>query len=408
MAHALYSASGSSRWSACAASLALSQGIPPSPSSHAAFMGTAGHALAEQCLIDGTEPEDFSEVTFEDDGKTHTVKLEQEFVNGIQRYVDYVRGLPGIKFHELKVYYGETLKIPNKDAFGTADSVVYNRKRRTLYVSDLKTGRFFVDSYLNSQMLLYAAGATALLEFMGEKVDTIVMTIIQPFVHSQPAPWTVDREEFKSRLELLHHEAQRSRLAIADMAKAKGHIDDQWIEYYVRPGESQCKFCPAVTRCPAMKKLADDGMTAASDKEFDVIVKKMSPDELGATLDKLALLDIYVKAVQAEAMSRLSGGEKVTGKKLVTGRQGDRKFKDEERAKRIFKKKGWDAEVFMVPPKLKTPSQIEVALKRDEDAKDLIDRLVTRKPGAPTIADESDPRQPWTGAMQDDEFDVIS
>lgn len=406
MAHALFSASASSRWIACNGSLALSKGVPPSPTSLAAFTGTAGHELADQCVKAGTNPEDFRKVTFEDDGKMHTVELSQEFVNGIQKYVDYVRDIPGELFSEMRVYYGAALGLADKLAFGTSDILVYDKETQTLYIVDLKTGRFFVDSLDNTQMLLYGAGGIDFIEgILGLPVRRISMTIIQPFVHHDPAPWVISRKEFEKKMVEVKYYALRAELAMRDFPKMK---EAEFVGYYVKPGEKQCKFCPAVTRCPALRDVVERNTQAAQDSEFEVIVKKMTPDELARKLDETPLMEIYVKAVREEAMVRLLGAQQVPGKKLVAGRQGDRKFKDERLARRKFKRQGWDPLVFMNPPTLKTPSQIETALKRDKEAKEIISSLVTRAPGKPTIVDASHHGEPWSGGMQDEEFDVIS
>lgn len=405
MAHSIFSASASSRWLNCPGSLALSQGIP-NKAGGAAFLGTAGHELADQCLKNGTDPENFDEVTFTFDGKTHTVPLDQDFVNGIQKYVDFVRGISGIRFPEMRVRYGDWLNIPNKYAFGTSDAIIYDEEDKALHVVDLKTGRVYVSSEDNTQMLLYAAGAITTLEWMGYSVKTVSMTIVQPFVSGAPSTWTLNRGVFNAELKQLKEKAAKAKRAL--QSRNAIATDKVFQKTYLAPGEEQCRWCPALTTCPAVKAEVDRVVEAAQDEEFQVIVKKLSPDELGARLNQIPLVNIYIKAVEEEAFQRLSAGEPVTGKKLVSGRQGARAWTpSDEIVIEKLTELGLAEEIFMTPPKLKTPTQVDTAVKRNEEAKELIASLVTRAPGKPTIADEDDPRETWTPEISDAEFDVI-
>lgn len=407
MAHSIFSASASSRWLNCPGSLAMAKGIE-SKAGAAAFLGTAGHELADQCLKNDTDPETFDSVTFKDGGKTHVVELDQDFVNGIQKYVDYIRGITGLRFPEMRVCYGTPwLQIPNKMAFGTSDAIVYDEEDKELDVVDLKTGRVYVSSEENTQMLLYAAGAITTLEWMGYGVKKVNMTIVQPFVSGQPSTWTLTRSVFNSKLKELKEKAQKAKRALRFEKDVKG--DKVFQKTYLSPGEDQCRWCPALTFCPAVKQAVDRVVEAAQDEEFEVMVKKLSPDELGARLNEIPLVAIYIKAVEAEAFDRLSAGEPVTGKKLVVGRQGARAWmpSSEEVIEKLTEG-GLPEETFLNPPSLRTPTQVDTAVKRDNEAKDLVSSLVTRSPGKPTLADEDDPRETWTGNMTDDEFEVIS
>ena len=56
--HHQYGASGAEKWMTCAGALAMEQGQPDTYSPYA-DEGSAGHFLAAECLINGTNPEDY-------------------------------------------------------------------------------------------------------------------------------------------------------------------------------------------------------------------------------------------------------------------------------------------------------------------------------------------------------------
>lgn len=95
MKHSLFNASGAERWANCPGSLALSKDAPRS-TNPAAREGTAGHLLAEQCLKDGTDPVQYEGIVIEVEG--HDIEVTDELALAVQCYVDYVRGITGIRW----------------------------------------------------------------------------------------------------------------------------------------------------------------------------------------------------------------------------------------------------------------------------------------------------------------------
>lgn len=123
--------------------------------------------------------------------------------------------------------------IGRSDFWGTADLVGANESDKTLLVADLKTGRGRVAPQFNEQMLSYALGSLALINFVPER---IVLAIIQPPVlKNTTAVWVTDMatlDQFK--------EFARTQAALTDDVQCEPS-----------PSPEVCQWCPAKSICSA-------------------------------------------------------------------------------------------------------------------------------------------------------------
>ena len=103
-----------------------------------------------------------------------------------------------------------------------------------------------------------------------------------------------------------------------------------------------------------------------------------------------------------EGFRRLSNRDKVPGYKLVTGREGNRKWTDAAAVEAEFGDLG-DA---IHEKKLLSPAKLEKVLKKDPRASKIA-ALTHRNPARPTMASADDPRKEWVEAAGADEFDVV-
>src|SRR5262252_1003122 len=88
-AHSLLGASGASRWLNCPGSFRLSQTVPAGVSSIYAATGTLAHAWIERVVAD---PERLAHLRVGDtyQVESHTITIDQDFIDGIKTMLDYV------------------------------------------------------------------------------------------------------------------------------------------------------------------------------------------------------------------------------------------------------------------------------------------------------------------------------
>lgn len=390
MKHSLFSASAAERWANCAGSLAMSLGLTDTPS-EAAAEGTAGHELADTVLRNpNTSAEDFVGHVFND------VEITLELAQAVDEYVEYVRGISGLKLTEVRVNYAEILGVEEEEGFGTSDTVIVDDE--LLHVVDLKLGRGYVGAQNNKQMILYALGALLALHAAGERISLIRLHIVQPRVTTTPVPFDMTLAELLSAADQLRFDAQLAQEALIAYT---GPDNVAWVKRYLRAGEKQCQWCRAAAGCPALRN-----DVSRFTQDFDEV---KAPDALTAmTNAKLAewqrlvpLAALWTKAVGHETLRRLTAGQKVPGYKMVLGREGHRKWSDEEKAAQEFA----DVEGALTKPHLISPAQLEKILKKE---KARMEPFISRNPARPTLTTADDPRAEWSESAQASEFDVVS
>lgn len=395
MKHSLFSASAADRWGNCPGSLAVTRGLE-STTSAAAQEGTAGHALADLCLQEDHDPTDYIGVDFEG------VTITDDLALAVQVYVEYVRGLPGTKIYEGRVYYAPALGIEDEEqAFGTADCIVLDGT--TVTAIDLKLGRIWVPAERNRQLTLYAAGMVHGLEEVGETVERIEIHIVQPRVTRDIRPYVYTRAEFDEVIAELRWAAKTAKEGIKAYDE-DGGLTREWVDRYLFAGEAQCQWCPfAGNPCPALTQSLDDLFPSEEPEDPKDYMKQLAEADLVDVLERLPLVEILAKAARSEAFARLSNGEDVHGFKLVLGREGHRRWKDPKKAIKELLKLGAPEEA-VTKTEIRTPPQLERELKKLKLSIDM-DELIVRNPAKPTLAHESDPREPWSGEVSKDEFD---
>lgn len=365
-AHAKLGPSGAHRWMRCPGSVGLIAQLPEGEdSSPYAVEGTTAHALAEMALANDQEAEAYRGVRFHQD----LVHVDDEMVDYVQMYLDYVRALRGTRFTEIRVDLSNW--VPG--SFGTADNVVFTDDG-VMHVIDLKYGKGVpVHAEDNVQGMCYALGALAEYDFLFD-IDTVRIVIHQPRLDSV-SEWDISRADLLSWAE--NELAPAAAAAQSDAAP-------------VVPGETQCRFCEAKPVCRA---LAEHNLALAC-ADFDVVggpvtpveLPSLSNEEIAAILPQLDLLTKWVAAVQGHAKGLLEMGEDVPGYKLVEGRS-QRKWIDEEAAGKALARKLGAKEAYT--KKVITITKAEKLLGKDS-------RLMadhTEKPeGKPTIAPVSDKR----------------
>lgn len=366
-AHAKLSASGAHRWMPCPGSVRLEENFPDTTSEFAEY-GTAGHDLGETCLIHDTDPSDYIGDEF------NNIEVDEEMAVAVDKYVEYVRCLPGYKMYEKRVDYSPW--VP--DGFGTSDAICIHGD--TVYVVDLKMGQG-VQVYAegNPQAMLYALGTYNMYQDFMVDCERIVMVIVQP------------RLDHISEHEISIEELLEFGETARECAKAVEQDDAALV-----PGKKQCQFCKAKGSCKALAEysfnMAMEGFEDLSEVVNDELDERnpdlLTNEEIAALIPNLGLLEKFVSAVRSQARTIMLEGGEIPGYKLVAGRS-DRKWQDEGKVERALKRlKFKNADVFTT--KLISPAQAEKLLGKGHS---LLERYVVKPKGNPTMAPQSDKRE---------------
>lgn len=430
--HARFSPSGASKWMVCPGSLALERGIKDTSSKYA-DEGTAAHELAAWVLNEKRDdawyyhnapisiingkyktPDELRD--FKDPIKSDsTFIVDQSMVEYVNEYVDNIRlysSLPGaITLIEHRVDFSHIVDVPGQ--FGTSDAIIVTPNE--LIICDLKYGMGVpVYAERNKQLMIYALGALDIARIFYD-VQRVRIVIHQPRIENL-SEWDLSVEELEAFGKDVRIAAQVAK-KVMDIKV----IDETFIETYLNPGETQCRWCKAKATCPALERKVTDevlgdflDMEAADSMEDDVLlasidhantaVKRSEPEVLSRHLKAVPLIEMWCKAVREATYLRLMNNEHVPGFKIVEGRKGNRTWINTEMVEELI---GDREEVWTKT--LKGPAAVEKLLKDEKELwKNEVSKLIIQAPGKPSVAPETDKRPAIDiGAMASD-FDDIT
>lgn len=396
--HALLSPSAASRWFKCPASVLLSMNEPDKISEYAAE-GTTAHALAEYCLK-------FNKPASKLVGSqtvANGIVVDEIMAEFVQTYVDKVcESKKDCRFFdvELKLDFTDLLDIStsietmNTDytperSFGTADVVMISGTE--LQIHDLKYGQGVrVSAENNTQLMIYALAAYHMLNLVFE-IDSISLHIHQPRLYQHSA-FNVS----VSDLILFGKQLKEKAAHVYRLLVSKQVTDSD-----ILPGEVQCRFCKVAYKCNAF----NNSVQASIIKDFSnvsvsavkrindalLLVDSMNNAELAERYTCIELITIWCNAVKNKVFEKLNAGEVVPGYKLVAGRLGNRKWADEAEAESTLVSLVGREKAFKRT--LASPAQALKLVKGDKDASELLESIVVRSAGAPTVVSDLDPRQ---------------
>ena len=369
-AHALLSASSSHRWLNCPPSAVAAEAYA-NEGTEFTREGTLAHEVAE--YVARTD----KSVHFDLDaylGEHHG--CDQQMIECAEGYRDYI--------HEQIRTDGATVLLEQRvdfstwvpDGFGTADCIIV--QDRTITVIDYKYGQgVAVDAKENTQMMLYALGALNLLGDLFD-IETVEMHIYQPRINNV-STWSA------SAADLLYWADKTVKRIAAEAAKGKGKYK----------AGAWCRFCPHAGRCRQLTKTCTEYVETHS---LRVAVPVLAPHEVAGVLEMEPLISLWLKRVKAQAMDTLLGGGEVPGFKVVEGKLGNRKWTDELKVAEALKAAGYGADEY-TETKLLSPAAMDTSLGMKKVA-ELLETLIDRAPGAPTIVPASDKRPPLDRAAE--------
>jgi hypothetical protein len=340
--HSDTGASGADRWMNCPGSVRLvkKMGNKARKAGHEAAFGTAAHTVASMCLEDGKEPWEFTDVKLIIEDQYEFV-VGEEIVNSVQVYVDFVND----KMKEFKskspiLHIERALQSKlHKDAWGTADVTIEVPGER-LIVPDFKNGMMPVE-VTGAQTKFY--GCLAMEHMESDEVDVVSSYIIQPRAPHHHGP-----------IRKAHHNPNDLKTWFKDeVIPAIDETKNKDAHLVIGP---QCRWCDARDACPAIQSELMHFNT-------DVDPIYLTDEELSVQMKRYAVIAQYgEKSLKEETFTRIKGGAKVDGYKMVE-KQSKRVFKDTLKVgKKNVKfadavKKEFGDDAFDLKPK--SPAQLE-------------------------------------------------
>jgi len=380
IAHASFGASNAKRRMACPGSLKAEEPFPDESSEYAE-LGTAAHELGEHCLENNIE--DVAQ-TIGESFNDHVV--DDNMATAVQTYVNFVRAMEKEEAPALvKLEQRFSLEDidPPMPMFGTSDCTIYGKRSGNLWVIDYKHGQgVAVDVEDNAQLKYYALGAVLKIGNRAP-VNAIHTAIVQPRASHRDGSI---RTYSYTKDEILDFGTD-----LMDAARASLEPDAPLI------AGDHCKFCKAAGVCPALRSNA---LTVAQD-DFGAIrsVHDLTPEQIGDYLEKIPLIEEWIKSLRSHAHSTLEAGTSVPGFKLVEKR-AVRKWKNNEEVLDWAASENLeDEEIY--EKKIKSPAQMEKLVGK----KNVPDDLITAVSSGLSMVPDTD-RRPPAALLASDEFNV--
>lgn len=280
------------------------------------------------------------------------------------------------------------------EAFGTCDCVMIGGDE--LIITDYKHGKGVpVSAQDNPQMLLYALGALKLYRpIYGDMIRRVSTYIDQPRLGSYDgASMTV--EELLAWGESIKPKAAAAFMGTGEFA----------------PGE-WCRFCRAKAKCRAranqntaledFKDCIPLGRSIPMQTEYDATGFKpsncLTDEEIGALLVRAEGLVAWYNDLKEYALAACLNGKTIPGWKAVEGRS-TRAWTDQDVALEALMAGGVEEAIIYdrVP---KTLAQLEKVIGKQRFG-ELVGGMITKSPGKPALAAESDKRPAYNGAAAD-------
>jgi len=362
MKHAKLSASSSERWLRCPGSVKAEESIPNTSSAYAQE-GTLAHELADRCLS-----------KFEDaksclGTEISNAEIEQEMVNYVQLYLDYVRTYESFdtnSFCEMRVDFSNV--VP--EGFGTSDYIVVDIKERTLHIFDLKYGKgVLVEAHGNTQLMLYAIGLLNTKPEYKDKVDNIVLHIVQPRMSNYDI-WEISKCQLN---EFASHVKDRAKLALSTDAQRKA-------------GEKQCKWCRVKDNCKVLSTYIQKTITSEFENVDELEQDDLCDSDVKIILDNKSLIEGFLKSISSRVYKQLEKGEDFEGYKLVRGRS-TRKWNNNGNVIPLLESLYQD-KAFV--KKLISPTQVEKI--QGKQGMSRFENMIVKPEGKLTLVSKSDKR----------------
>lgn len=414
-AHSERGPSTAARWRKCPGSVRMSRGLPDNAGIDAAH-GTVFHEFAALCLELGLDPQGFVGVTHEVDGFGKLVfdqAMADHMLFGLDMFWSLADAPGAVMMVEQKVSLENWI---GKGEFGTTDLAIIDIFNWRLVCGDWKYGAGVpVSPEDNDQAILYVLGTwdsfaagmfeQAVLDRGGNpndpwEDDIEVMVIIeQPRADGGGGVWHTTMGHILREGAKIRKDAKRTEDPNAPLV----------------PGTKQCQFCKAASfntcleRPKYLLKLAgadfDDLDTdfAVNATPITHTVSAISPIQRSQLLLHRSMFDKLFDDLHAAAYHDAEAGRPVPGMKMVPGRSGARRWKDEGKAE-IVLKHDFGEEAFS--RKLISPTTVEEKIGKRK-FKERFGRTVVQSESKPILVPDTDKRQAVPSAQDDFTDDMV-
>ena len=359
MAHAILSASASSRWLRCTPSARLERKFPDASSPYA-LEGSRAHERAEYFLNRFLKTGDSNVLIREDVEMNDAVQI---YVNICVEKINEARTASPDAQIKVEQRLDFSRWVP--EGFGTGDMVMVSDKY--FEIVDLKYGKGVpVSAINNSQMRLYALGMYEAFGYL-YGADEVRVTIVQPRLDS------VSTETISVDDLLTWGEEVKKKAKIAFAGKGEFCAGNH------------CRFCKARNICRAhaeyeLKNVKEDLQTA-----------ELEDFEISDILLRAKNIKTWLDGLESYALGKALDGYDWPGMKLVEGRS-NRKITDDTIAANNLMNAGFGADEIYKPRALRSITDLE-KLCGKKMFSELMSGVIEKPPGKPTLVSADDKRQ---------------
>lgn len=366
--HALLSASSSKQWLNCPPSAQLCAGKDDRASPYAQ-QGTDAHELCEYKVLSaiGTT------------GRNPTENLDfydAEMENCCEEYRNYVME----QLSEANTLCTDPLILVEQkldfsqwvpQGFGTGDCIIVADD--VLHIIDFKYGLgVLVSAEHNPQMMCYALGALDIYDGIYD-IKTVKMTIFQPR-RDNISTCTMNKNELLTWADTVLAPTAKMAYAGEGEFKAGDH----------------CTFCKVKATC---RKRAEYNLELA---KYDFEMPATLDDtEIASILPKVDSLVSWVNDIKEYALQKALSGTKYDGYKVVEGKS-NRKYVNEDAVASAVEQAGFDP----YEKKLLGITAMTSLLGKSKFS-ELLDGLIEKPQGKPTLVSETDKRPALNTANDD-------
>jgi hypothetical protein len=393
-------------------------------SSKYALEGSAAHVVAEQALKGIRQPDEWTDRMVQlDQSGSRGHFVDEEMVEAVGDYIDDVRAGVGPDQELLIEHYMSLAALDPDDPVlaenrGTGDAVILDRKAKIVTIKDLKYGKGVMVSGDSPQLKNYATQAVVShAETMWEYVELVV---IQPrAVDEQQRRKSFIFEPAVLMTEFLGELLQAMHAALQPDPPLQTGPHCRWCDAKdaglcpairaeaLAVGRDSFEMLPTLTARSRMGPIPDavhlgtiEQPKAAGPPGTAVSLPPaaaMGAADVATVLDRLHLFDIWATSVKERACSLIEAGITVPGW-MLAARTGHRRWKGEEaETADALRAIGLKTIELYTTPKLLSPAQVEKKLKKD--AKPLLEPLIERPLGEPTLIRATEDRTPIASGM---------